>query len=288
VVAIAAPAGPVDPGLLAQGEAWLRDLGFEVRRRRDLTDRHGYLAGDDARRAAEWMEWIEDREVAGIVCARGGYGCHRIMDRLDPDRVASNAKPIIGYSDVTTLLLWQWRQCDLMGFHGPMLDRGDALTKDSREALGRALRGEPLDPLEGASVCRGRARGRLTGGSLALVVASLGTPWEVDTDGAILMLEEVGEQPYRIDRMLQQLRFAGKLDGLVGVGLGQMVGCEGTRYPVPTADQVLREFFEPLGVPVVSDLPFGHCDRHMPWSLGGLGIVDGDRGVVEMIDSAAA
>ncbi|MGH0037647.1 MAG: S66 peptidase family protein [Myxococcota bacterium] len=287
-IAIAAPAGPVDPRILAEGEDWLRGLGFEVRRRSDLLDRDGYLAGDDARRADEWMEWIEDGEVAGIVCARGGYGCHRIMDRLDPEAVARAAKPIIGYSDVTTLLLWQWRQCDLMGFHGPMLDRGRALTEESRESLGRALRGEELGRLEGTATCGGRAQGRLMGGSLSLLVASLGTPWEIDTDGAILMLEEIAEQPYRIDRMLQQLRFAGKLEGLVGVGIGQMVDCEGTRYPVPTAEQVLSGFFEPLGVPVVADLPFGHCDRHLAWPLGGLAVVDGDRGSVEMLDRAAA
>jgi muramoyltetrapeptide carboxypeptidase len=287
-VAVAAPAGPIDDERLAIGEAWLRDLGFEVRRRRDLTDARGYLAGDDARRAAEWMEWIEDEEVRAIVCARGGYGCHRILDRLDPVRVARAGKPIIGYSDVTTLLLWQWRQSDLMGFHGPMLDRGVDLTSDSREAFGRALRGEPLDPLEGAPACGGRAEGRLIGGSLSLVVASLGTPWEIETDGAILMLEEIGEQPYRLDRMLQQLRWAGKLDRLAGVGIGQMVACEGTRYPVPTPGDVLMEVFEPLGVPVVTDLPFGHCDRHWPWPLGGLAVVDGDRGTVTPIDSAAA
>ena len=119
-------------------------------------------------------------------------------------------------------------------------------------------------------------------------MASLGTPWEIETDGAILMLEDVSEQPYRIDRMLQQLRHAGKLEAVVGVGVGQMVDCEGTRYPVPTVHDVVRETFEASGIPIVLDLPFGHCDHHLPWPVGGRAVIDGDRGRVETIESAAA
>jgi len=122
-IGIAAPAGPIDDVRLEAGEAMLRKLGFEVRRRADVGAQQGYLAGDDARRAAEFMELVNDPEVDAIVCARGGYGAHRIISMLDAQAVRRAAKPLVGYSDVTTLLLWQRRCAGLMGIHGPMLDR---------------------------------------------------------------------------------------------------------------------------------------------------------------------
>jgi muramoyltetrapeptide carboxypeptidase len=275
----------LDPQHLEVGEAWLRDLGFEPRRRTDLLARRGYLAGDDERRAAEFMELVDDPRVDGILAARGGYGCHRIMSRLDPQRVRRAAKPLMGYSDITTLLLWQRRCAGLMGFHGPMLNRGEALSPESREALARAFRGEPLEPLRGRSLVGGRAEGRLTGGSLSLAAASLGSSWEIDTRGAILLFEEVCEEPYAVDRMIQQLRAAGKLDGIAGVGVGQMTECDGTRYPEPTVDEVLEELLRPLGVPVVVCLPFGHCDAQLPWPVGGRAAIDGDGGAIELLES---
>ena len=123
---------------------------------------------------------------------------------------------------------------------------------------------------------------------MTLVTASLGTPWEVDTRGAILMLEEVSEPPYRIDRQLQQLRAAGKLDALVGVGLGEMVNCGDDRYPEPDLESILKEILGPLGVPVVCQLPFGHGASNFCWPVGGRAALDGDRGELELLDSAVS
>jgi len=287
-VGLAAPAGPVEPEVLEEGEAWLRELGLEPWRRPDLTARCGYLAGDDARRAAELAQLIAEPRVAGILCVRGGYGCHRIMGRLDAAVVRAAAKALMGYSDATTLLLWQRRCAGLMGFHGPMLERGRRLSEASREALARAFFGAPLPPLEGRALIGGRAEGRLTGGSLSVLTASLGTPWEIDTRGAILLFEDVNEAPYRIDRLLQQLLHAGKLSGLAGVGVGQMVGCESARHPDVGVCDVIREILEPLGVPILVDLPFGHCDAHWPWPVGGRAVLDADQGRLELIDSAVS
>ena len=284
-IGIAAPGGPVDPERLEAGEDWLRALGFEPHRRSDLTARSGYLAGDDDRRASEFMELIEDPAVDGIVCARGGYGCQRIVSLLDAERVRRAAKPLVGYSDVITLLLWQWRRAGLVGFHGPMLERSVSLTAESGEALVAALTGRDVPRrLAGEARVTGWAEGRLAGGSLSLLVASLGSPWELDARQAILLIEEIGEEPYRIDRMLQQLRAAGKLDGVVGVGVGQMVGCESTRYPKPTACEVIEEILTPLGVPVVVNLPFGHSDHHLAWPFGGRAAIDGVRGEIELLE----
>ena len=289
VVGIAAPAGPIDAERIEAGEALLRRLGFEPQRQADLGDRLGYLAGDDPRRASELMALIDDAKVEAIVCARGGYGSARILSRLDPARVRKARKPLVGYSDITSLLLWQRRIAGLMGIHGPMLERGSALDAESERALVRALTGAgPLPRLGGHTRVGGWGEGRLTGGSLSLVVASLGTPFEIDTRDAILMLEDTGEPPYRIDRMLEQLRAAGKLDGLVGIGLGSFDGCEDARYPDRELEDVLADALDGLGVPVVDGLPFGHGDVNLAWPMGARAAIDGDRGEVELLESAVA
>ena len=285
-IGIAAPAGPVDPEKLAAGEALLRGAGFEVVHRDDVLARRGYLAGDDARRAGELMALVEAPDVHAIVCARGGYGCHRLVPLLDPERVRAAAKPLVGYSDVTTLLLWQRRCAGLVGFHGPMLERGDDGAPAALADLLDRLTGKAPERsiLRGRAGGGGRTQGRLTGGSLANVAASLGTPWEIETEGAILLIEDVGERPYRIDRLLQQLRAAGKLDLLVGIGVGQLVACDDPRYPSPSALEVVEEILRPYGLPLVLDLPFGHVAENFAWPLGGRAEIDGDRGEVAILE----
>ncbi|MGY8804573.1 MAG: hypothetical protein ACKVK6_10100, partial [bacterium] len=160
------------------------------------------------------------------------------------------------YSDVTTLLLWQLRRAGLMGHHGPMLERTDVLSADSKRAIATTLLGVgPPQRMVGKSVQRGWGEGRLTGGSLKLVVASLGTPWEIDTRDTILLFEDTHEAPYSIDRMLMQLKAAGKLDALVGVGIGCLSDCTNSTCPEPTALDVIEEILSPLGIPIVSELP---------------------------------
>jgi muramoyltetrapeptide carboxypeptidase len=287
-VGIAAPAGPIDAERLEAGEAWLRQAGFEPVRRADLGAARGYLAGDDARRAGELMELVRDPRVAAVWCARGGYGCHRIVSLLDAVEVRAAAKPLVGYSDVTTLLLWQLRRAGLAGVHGPMLERQGEEADEARAQLFELLAGARPPPLVGRGLVGGRGAGRLVGGTLTLVAASLGTPWEVDTRGAILLFEDVAEEPYAVDRCLQQLRAAGKLERLAGIGVGQMVDCCGKRYPEPTVDEVLEEILAPLGVPVAVDLPFGHVARNRAWPVGGRAALDGDRGEIELLESAVS
>jgi muramoyltetrapeptide carboxypeptidase len=285
-VGIAAPAAAVDPERLAAGEERWRKAGFRVLRREGVLARHRYLAGDDGRRADELMALVEDPAVDAIVCARGGYGSHRIVDRLDAARVRAARKPLVGFSDVTTLLLWQRRCAGLVGFHGPMLDRGAELQDDELAALVEALAGAGPLPVvrHGHEGGGGRpVEGRLVGGSLTLVAASLGTPWEIDTRGAILLLEDVSERPYRLDRMLEQLRHAGKLGRAAGIGLGRFVRCDEPGGGV-TAAEVLREAVEAAGVPWVDGLPFGHGAPNLPWPVGVRARLDAGRAELHILE----
>jgi len=304
-IGIAAPASAVDLAQVVAGEKRWREAGFSVVRRDDLAARDRYLAGDDARRAAELRELWADPRVDAIVCARGGYGCHRIIDRLDAEAARAAAKPLVGYSDITTLLLWQHRCAGLVGVHGPMLERGDEITDEEFGALVEVLTGTERLPLlrEGTNGAGASVEGPLVGGSLTLVAASLGTPWAVDARGAILMLEDTGERPFRIDRMLQQLRYAGVLDRVVGVGLGHFERCDeparsaggerarGERSEpdgVINAEQILREWLDASGVPWVSGLPFGHGAPNLAWPMGVRARLDGARATLHILERGVA
>lgn len=283
-IGIAAPAAAVDAETLAAGEARWRKAGFRIVRRDDLLARHRYLAGDDARRAAELMELIADPDVDAILCARGGYGSSRIVDRLDADAVRAARKPLLGFSDITTLLLWLRRRAGLVAFHGPMLERGADLRDAEMEAMVAALTGTGPDTISWRGTEAGgggEVVGPLVGGSLTLVAASLGTPWEIDTRGAILLLEDVGERPYRIDRLMEQLRHAGKLAQVAGIGLGRFHRCEeGALH----ADEVLRDVVRAAGVPWVAGLPFGHGAPNLPWPVGVRARLDARRAELHILE----
>ncbi len=282
---IAAPAFAIDAARLASGEARLREAGYVVQRRADLLQESNYLAGSDARRARELMALAASREVDAILCARGGYGCQRILGRLDAAKLRKARKPLVGFSDVTVLHLWQRKQAGLVGFHGPMFDAANGPTAGELERLGAALAGEPLAPLRGEGQSRGRAEGPLVGGSLGLLCASLGTDWEIDTRGAILLFEEIGEKPYALDRHLQHLRQAGKLEGAVAFGVGHLVGCSDAKRERPTAEEVIVAALAPYKKPLVLGLPFGHQSPNLAWPVGARGWLDGRRGELGLLEA---
>lgn len=286
-IGIAAPASAVDLDVLAAGEKRWREAGFGVVHRDDIGARRRYLAGDDARRAAELAELWADARVDAIVCARGGWGCHRIIERLDADAVRAAGKPLAGYSDVTTLLLWQQRFAGLVGLHAPMLER--TLGDDEFAALVEALTGtERLPVLRAGLAGAGPAvEGPLVGGSLSLLAASCGTPWAVDATGAILLLEDRGERPYRIDRLLEQLRCAGVFERVAGIGFGRFDGCDEPDGAI-TAAEILHELVERLGVPWVEGLPFGHGAPNLAWPFGVRARLDGDRATLQIIERGVA
>ena len=274
---VVAPASPFDPVRLECGLEVLRTrLGLVPRFRSDLGARAGYLAGDDARRAEEWREAVADPDARAIFCARGGYGSMRILPAIDPAPLLARPKLVVGFSDVTAIHA-VLNRAGLATVHGPVVTQLGASPDDAVAHLwallsGRAPRPNAWDaPPPGAGVTgtgvvrAGRVSGPLVGGSLALLSHLCGTPFLPPLDGAILLVEDVGEKPYRIDRYLTQLRLAGALDRVAAVAVGQLSGCDDEQ--VRAAD-VVREAVRALGLPAIEGLPCGHEDRNLAVPLG--------------------
>jgi len=277
VVRVVAPSGPVDPEALERGLAVLREeFGLVVRMRPDVTARHGFLAGDDARRLEEWREAASDLEARALFCARGGYGAMRLLPRLEAARLLHPPKWVVGFSDATALHA-ALNSAGLVTVHGPLVSTLGTATPDAREHLKALLFGRATAPpspgaprpgagCAGTAVIRaGRASGTLLGGSLALLAHLCGTPWLPRMAGAVLFIEDVAEKPYKLDRYLTQLRLAGALDGVRGVCVGQLTACDdgGLRG----ADTV-RELVRSLGVPAIEGLPAGHDPANFALPLG--------------------
>jgi muramoyltetrapeptide carboxypeptidase len=285
-IGVCAPAGPVDPERLAQGIAWLEREGFSVRCAPHVEARNGFLAGADDDRLSDLLELVRAPDVAAVMCARGGYGVTRLLRRLDPDELRRSRKLVIGHSDATALCGLLRERAGLASLHGPMLNRDD-LTPSAGARLIALLRGDPLglEALRGKGVRGGVAAGPLVGGNLIMLASSIGTPWEVDTRGALIFLEEVSEQPYAIDRLLGQLRDAGKLAACAGVAVGQLVQCTSQRYPEPSAVDVMRGVLEAeVRGPVVLDLPFGHVADNHALPVGTRAELDGERGELRLLE----
>jgi len=271
---------------LEDGLAWLGSLGHPLVLAQNLRARAGYLAGSDELRLADFLALVRDPSVAVIFCARGGYGVGRFLRRLDPAELRAARKLVVGYSDETLLLGYLHRLCGLVSLHGPMLERDD-IPAEARARQVALMRGEAagLSALHGTRLRGGCVEGPLIGGNLKMLEASLGTPWEVDLDGAILFLEEVSEAPYAIDRSLVHLREAGALERVCGVALGQLVGCESTRYPGASAEEAVREILGgAIDGPIVEDLPFGHVADHHALGFGVRARLDGDRGELTLLE----
>jgi len=285
-IGVCAPAGPVNGEVLAAGIAWLESMGYRVRCGAHLALRRGYLAGTDAQRLSDLLELVRAPDVDGIVLARGGYGIARLLREIDPLELRVARKLIVGYSDATSLLLFLCHRAGLAAVHGPMLER--AVTPKAQARWLAVVRGDAGDrtSLCGRSLRGGCVQGPLVGGNLTMIAASLGTPWEIDTRGAILFFEEVAEEPYAIDRLLVQLREAGKLHDAIGVGVGQLVSCVSERYPEPSAAQVLEaNLSQEVRGPIVTELPFGHVLDHQALAVGVQGELDAEHGTLRLLES---
>jgi muramoyltetrapeptide carboxypeptidase len=285
-IGVIAPAGVVKPDALERGVAQLRAWGFEVRLGEHVLARHRYCAGDPQARLADLENMFRAPDVAGVICARGGYGTAQLLPLLDPEIFATHPKLLCGYSDVSPLLCFLLERCGLVSLHGPMVasDLAKGLTPRAMARL-LALLAAPdsawREPVSEVLV-PGVAEGPLVGGCLSSLVALLGTPYAVEADGRALFLEDVAERPYRIDRMLTQLRMAGKLDRVAAVVLGSFADCEG-REEGDDVTAVFREFFADAPYPVVGGFPAGHLSENMPLALGLPVRVDGREGCVEVL-----
>jgi len=289
LVGIVAPAGPLlDNGVLDKGLQTLHTLGFRTTVGRHALAASGYLAGADAQRAADLMEMFSRPEVGAIICLRGGYGTMRLLNDIDYDLIRKNPKILVGFSDITGLHLAIRKRCGLVTFHGPMVstDFGKQLSTFTREQFlkvltaGAGLRPiiNPPDGPRPVTVTPGRARGELVGGNLTLVTALLGTPFEIETQGRILFLEEVAENPYRLDRMLSQLRLAGKLTAAAGVIFGECEECgSGPGGRDSSVAHVLKDRLGDLGLPCFYGLAIGHGTHRATLPLGVTATMDADR-----------
>jgi muramoyltetrapeptide carboxypeptidase len=276
-VRVIAPSSPFDPAALQRGlEVLSGRLGLEPRLRADLSARRAYLAGDDARRTDEWREAVADPEARAIFCARGGYGAMRILPAVDPAPLLARPKALVGFSDVTALHA-VLNRAGLATLHGPVVTQLGRAPDDAVRHLEALLFGtarrpgawEVPSPGSGLVAARtirpGRTTGPLLGGTLTILAHLAGTPFAPRLDGAILLLEDVGEKPYRVDRCLTQLRLAGALGGIAGIAVGQLTACDDAGV---LAADVVREAALALGVPAIEGLPVGHDDANFAVPLG--------------------
>lgn len=284
-----------DPDSLQLAARTIRYFGLRMKVGRNVGKRKGYLGGTVQERLDDLHAMFRDPEVSGVFCIRGGYGSEQLLDRIDYGLIRRNPKVFLGYSDITALHLAIQKKAGVVTFHGPVvLSRFSQYTQQCfRKALfspapmGVLTNPPDSDPLRPEHTLRtirgGRARGRLIGGNLSLIATTMGTPYEIETRGRILLVEDVDEQPYSIDRMLTQLRLAGKLGEAAGIVFGECNHCKPRDYQ-PSFDstlslgEVLDEILGPLKVPVLSGLTFGHTDDQLTLPLGVMAELDADKG----------
>lgn len=285
-VALVSPAGPLAGERdVAMAIEQAKSLGWTAVVGAHALARHGYFAGRDADRLEDLNTAIADDDVDGIWCLRGGYGAMRILDGIDYYALKRRPKPLIGYSDITALHAAVQAKCGLVSFHGPTAR--SRLVEFTRTSLRRAVV-EGADPCgdapEATTLHGGKASGRLVGGNLALVAALCGTPYAVDLDGAIVVLEDVNEPVYRIDRMFQQLLLCGGLQRCAGVVLGRFTHMpDGGRDEGRTLGDVFTEVAAALRVPCITNAPLGHIDAQWTIPLGRLAELDADRCTLHVI-----
>ncbi|MEB6588461.1 LD-carboxypeptidase [Pseudomonas asiatica] len=279
--AIIAPAGParLDTRKASQ---WFADRGYRCRIYPGASQAQGYLAGSDQQRLQDLHDAFADPAIDAILCMRGGYGSMRLLDRVDFELIRRHPKALIGYSDITALQMAIYRRAGLITFHGGMLNAdllGAKLQPTEASLLaqlgGHVRAGEQIvHPADFAlnSVLPGVASGPLLGGNLSMLGATMGTLAELDTQGCILFIEDVNEPLYRVDRLLTQLRLAGKLEGVKGVLVGDFAG-----ITTAALTPLLEDIFGPLGVPVLAGWRSGHCDPNVCLPLGARVRLDSDQ-----------
>ena len=267
-VIVVSPASPADPARLERGCHELIRLGYKPRLETSGTDPVGYFSGSTDNRRTDLVKALQVEDGGAAFCARGGYGSNYLLDVLDLRRL-SRPRILLGYSDITSLEILLWQKLGWVTFYGPMVAAGfdagaDVAGGYDAQSFSRAMTqaesGWMLD-LRGVSLNAGVAEGVLLGGCMTLVETSLGTPWELDTSGAILLLEDRGMKPYQVDRALMHLKQAGKLKNVHGIILGEFPESEPPIAGGPTVREVCQRILGELGVPLVWGAPVGHTSR---------------------------
>ena len=295
-VGIVAPASNISRELLAKGCEALRGLGYVPVYLESIFEQDLYFAGTVERRARELEEMFTSREVKAIICARGGYGANYLLSKLDPGKIVANPKIFVGYSDITTLETCFTDSAGFVTFHGPMVTKDFALD-DGVDLVSWNAAVEGVAAWEIASgsdsgmegLIDGESEGTIYGGCLSLLLASLGTPHEIRTAGTILFMEDLNTKPYQVDRMLVQLKLAGKFKDLKGIVFGEMLGCVQTADQGYTLQEVVRRIVGDLGVPVAYGLRSGHVTRKnitLPIGVRGSLSVNGREAKLRILEAA--
>ncbi|MFX3616999.1 MAG: LD-carboxypeptidase [Sporolactobacillus sp.] len=283
-VGVISPAGPPDPEKLGRAVQWLISLGLRVRLGRYVSQKKGYLAGEDEERLEDFYGMFADPSVKAVFCSRGGYGSARFADRINYSFIRDHPKIFWGYSDITYLHTAIRQLSGLVTFHGPMLASdlgGEEVPVLSKQLFSQLFQpiflryDESISPL--SVISGGAASGELTGGNLSLLVSTLGTPFELDTRGKLLLIEDIGEAPYRIDGMLNQLRLAGKIKQAAGFVIGSFTAHVAANDNFEDYTAIFENYFAQLQKPVVSGFLIGHCQPHFAVPLGAGATLDADR-----------
>jgi muramoyltetrapeptide carboxypeptidase len=286
-IGVLAPAGPVAEEEIQPGIEAFESLGFHVLPSPNLLRREGYLAGSDDLRLHDFHTMFGDDRVKAIICARGGYGSLRLFDRIDFDLIKRHPKILVGYSDITSLLLAVYRRANLVTLHGPVLKDITRNRGRNLELLVRLLTSDELITLRfnaAKPIREGSASGRLIGGNLSLLTHLLGTPFMPSLKGALLFIEERGEAPYRIDRMLTQLRLSGLLDKCAGLMIGTFEECG----EVSDVTSLIEERLSDLPVPIMIGLPVGHGEENLAMPIGVKAVLDTSRMTLRLKERCTA
>ncbi len=303
-IAIVAPASYISEEELQDSIRNLHQLGFETSYSEKILLQKGYFAGSDKERANDLMEKFSDKSVNGIMCARGGYGGARILPLLDYHIIRANPKVLIGYSDVTALLYGIYKEAGLITFHGPVgtstfndfsVENFKRVLMDPkpREVFTNSNSGVDENIYGVSTLVKGKGRGRLVGGNLSIMVSVIGTPYDVNYHNKIVFIEEVGEEPYRIDRMLTQLIEAGKFKKASGIMMGIFKNCEQKNDDPSfrksfTLMEVLKDRLSGLKIPVVYGMSFGHVNDKFTIPFGALAELDADNQTFALLEKAVA
>jgi muramoyltetrapeptide carboxypeptidase len=274
-VGVIAPASPPNQENLERGIDYLKELGLNVKVGKNVSNINGYLAGTDQERLSDLHHMFQDPEVKAIICASGGYGTGRIAGQIDYELIQNNPKIFWGYSDITFLHTAIRQKTGLVTFHGPML--GSDIGKENTHTLSKEgfkqlfepttrIYTEKISPME--TLVEGVASGELVGGNLSLIVSTFGTAYEIDTKDKLLFIEDVNEEPRSVDRMLNQLYMAGKLNDSAGIIVGDFCDCTAKRGLTLSLDEVIDHYVKLANKPALKGFLIGHCNPHISIPLG--------------------
>ncbi|CUU04229.1 muramoyltetrapeptide carboxypeptidase [Candidatus Thermokryptus mobilis] len=299
VIGIISPASsPDDFTRIEQGVRYLESLGYHVKLGKHIFKRYGYLSSTDDDRADDLNEMFADEKVRAIICVRGGYGTPRLLDKVNYSLIKRNPKIFVGYSDITALQLAIFKRTGLVTFSGPMLavdiySNFDGFAEEFfwRILTSREKKIEIKNPngVELNSLKPGKATGTLLGGNLSLIASIIGTKYQPSFNGSVLVIEDIGEEPYRIDRYLSQLKNSGVLCKISACILGQFTDCV-PKEPEKslTLEQIFNDYLGNLKVPVISNLSYGHIPQKLTLPLGARIGVDAKRQKITIIESVLA